>query len=737
MKRIVTLSLWIGLGSMGVQGASENVFVVVNTNSWASKAVANYYVGFRQIPESHVFHLDYRGAVDYINLDEFLKLVLQPVRREVRERGLTDQIDYLLYSADFPYAIDFSARIPPNWVPKDQPREAARFASGSLTGLTFLHSYLGAGVDAFASLTANRYAVQNLSRGRSQGIRQFRGEGLRSETDGLVDYPLSTMLGYAAGRGNSVGEILSYLRGGAIADASHPTGTFYFMRHADTRSRARSPLFETIVQSMRKAGLSAEIVDGQVPPPSSTVAGAVLGSADITWNPDARILPGSICENFTSYGGILGDGAQQTPLTALLRWGAAGSSGTVAEPFAIPQKFPNPAVQVHYVQGCTLAESFYQSVLGPYQLLIVGDALCRPWGINSAVDLAGLPPNGELQGTVRLSTKVSIPANLKLGGIDLFLDGRMLQHLDRAADFEIDSRKYPDGDHLLTAVAYLDSPAAPESRCRVSLWFNNASSRIECQQVASGPVRLGRELQVAVKSPGHERIAVQCQGRTVGTIASAQGTIRLPTTALGIGPVQLRAVAYDASGQTAAVSRPLAVQVLPPAVMAAISPSPLAGTQPGIAVRRADGTTVMVSTMLPRDWLERVHLPVDARFQFQAFVEADHADLFQFRGFHQGTIALRVDGKLVYSGSGTGLRYGVPLHLAKGVHEIQGQVQLQGQPRATFAFGNRGAQDLSESFCRCRPGTLIPFSKVESGDYTVATARRVARRTRTRPDRVR
>ena len=87
----------------------------------------------------------------------------------------------------------------------------------------------------------------------------------------------------------------------------------------------------------------------------------------------------------------MSSGASQTPLSEFLRYGAAGASGTVTEPYAIAEKFPHPMLQVHYARGCTLAEAFYQSVCGPYQLLIVGDPLCRPWANIPKVTVAGLP----------------------------------------------------------------------------------------------------------------------------------------------------------------------------------------------------------------------------------------------------------------------------------------------------------------------------------------------------------
>jgi len=106
----------------------------------------------------------------------------------------------------------------------------------------------------------------------------------------------------------------------------------------------------------------------------------MVGKSDFNWPASgSTILPGAICEHLTSLGGVMVENGGQTPLSEFIRNGAAGASGTVTEPYAIQAKFPDPFLHVHYVKGCTLAEAFYQSVRGPYQLLIVGDPLCRPW----------------------------------------------------------------------------------------------------------------------------------------------------------------------------------------------------------------------------------------------------------------------------------------------------------------------------------------------------------------------
>ena len=92
-------------------GGPENVAVVVNEDSWASRAVANEYVRLRNIPPSNVIYLKDLVAIDYMDVEDFRRTILSPVLDAIRKRGLEDQIDCITYSADFPCGIWFKSDV--------------------------------------------------------------------------------------------------------------------------------------------------------------------------------------------------------------------------------------------------------------------------------------------------------------------------------------------------------------------------------------------------------------------------------------------------------------------------------------------------------------------------------------------------------------------------------------------------------------------------------------------------
>ncbi len=172
-------------------------------------------------------------------------------------------------------------------------------------------------------------------------------------------------------------DIIRYLQRSATADGTFPTGTVYFMddtRNVEIRTMTHKPGFHLAVELLRRLGVKAEIAPGVLPQNRPDVQGLMTGYADFNWPPSgSTIRPGAICDNFTSFGAVFDPNAGQTPLSVFLQYGAAGTSGTVAEPYAYQNKFPYPMVQVHYARGCSMVEAFYQAVYSPFQLLVVGD----------------------------------------------------------------------------------------------------------------------------------------------------------------------------------------------------------------------------------------------------------------------------------------------------------------------------------------------------------------------------
>jgi uncharacterized protein (TIGR03790 family) len=92
-----------------------------------------------------------------------------------------------------------------------------------------------------------------------------------------------------------------------------------------------------------------------------------------------HFLPGAVADHLTSFGGML----TNSPQMSSLRWleaGATGSYGTVVEPCAFPQKFPNVTMLMsYYTAGETLIEAYWKSVAMPGQGIFIGEPLAAPF----------------------------------------------------------------------------------------------------------------------------------------------------------------------------------------------------------------------------------------------------------------------------------------------------------------------------------------------------------------------
>lgn len=559
--------------------APENVAVVVNADSPASRTIAAEYVKLRGIPACNVVEITGLADRERMTVADFRRQVLSPVLETIADRGLTRQIDVVAYSSEIPTAIDVGGDVGGTDLPPIITPVAA------INGLTFLHRPVMAKDVRYLHLEANAYARRPVREHRDtpwtadeqhryatvlrridehvkerkqpppeadpaagaaiarelldgfptlceshprsahlhynracalarlatadeavaaltkavdcgwsdhrhtagdpdlRGLAQrddfrhllqrmrempvvmpaargfrattgWRPDGSSADDADLPRYMLSIVLACTTGRGTSVDEAVACLRRAAAADGTRPGGTIYFERNDDVRSTTREWAFTAAARELEKLGVRSAVEDGVLPRQRSDVAGAVIGTADFDWKSSgSTILPGAIVEHLTSLGGVMKKHGGQTPLTAFLAAGAAGSSGTVTEPFAIQAKFPSPFIHVHYASGCTLVEAFYLSVTGPYQLLIVGDPLTSPWKRHFTVAVRNLAAGMTVSGDIDLDVTTASGDGIRAAGLELYVDGRLVASCAADERLRWSSGRHAAGEHDLAVVA--------------------------------------------------------------------------------------------------------------------------------------------------------------------------------------------------------------------------------------------------------------------------------------------
>jgi hypothetical protein len=373
-------------------------------------------------------------------------------------------------------------------------------------------------------------------------------------TSGMA-YMLSVVLGVTRGDGTTLEEAIAALQRSATVDFSQPYGGFYFSRTSDVRTQTREPAFADTMAEMQTLGFRAEIVKDKVPVKQALVLGACLGAANFDWAAsESYLVPGAIAENLTSHGGIMGSRGGQTKLSELIRAGAAGSSGTVTEPYAIQAKFPHPQLYTHYARGASLAEAFYLNVTGPYQLLIVGDPLCQPFANPPAhridqqgselnhrdtVTLALSPPRESL--SQQLAPNYKPP--LEPVTIWALLDFAPPQSgaFEPRVRIQLDPEEAP-GAHELRLVLVGEGALAIRRELVIPMWVGPPDSvTLETPDALASAA--GEPLLVRASAPGAERITLWHDSEQVGVLEGESGELSMDLAQLGQGPVRLHAVA--------------------------------------------------------------------------------------------------------------------------------------------------------------------------------------------------
>ncbi len=696
---VLCLINWLA-GGAAAGGGPENVFLVANARSWASLAIAHHYAALRQIPPNNVLYLDWPYSTDRVDIGIFREKLLAPIVGAMNARGIITQIDYVAYASDFPWSIDFTddlkqQKVPPEFTPIASVTALTYFATQAIRNQFNFLNYVNA--------QSNRYMPKSNPKKLdvpSRGFHGWYGFGADSQLveGGGESYLLSTMLGVTSNGGMSVDEVVEYLTRSVAADGTRPKGTIYYCKSPDqVRSGPREPGYDAACVELRKLGVRAEVIAARIPAGKHDVAGLLTGTRNFDWPASqSKILPGAICESLTSLGGVFSFNDGQQRLTDFLRYGAAGSTGTVIEPFAIAAKFPSPYMHVHYARGCSLAEAVYQSVSAPYQLLVMGDPLCQPWAEIPTVTVQGVRAGTAVKGrlTLRPDGKSGDEA---LDRFELFVEGAQVARCAVNDTMELDTTALPDGYVELRIVGFAPGPIETQGRAIIPVRVNNQDRKIDFTCSARSTATWKQPFKLTANAPGANKIIFSEGMRVLGTISGAEAEIEVKPEELGLGPVTLRARGqFGEETNDAVLSAPIQLTIEPDAPLPAQNLRQGMKLVPGLQFL-ADGEkrAVDIKATDESKWLVDTNVKKDQKFMLAAIFEVPKDGLYQFQVKHVGPLSIRVDKATLYDKKQIDAMWQyVPVGLAAGLHHFQ-LSGVGGQPTGLeIRFGDSSVMNL-------------------------------------------
>ena len=368
----------------------ENVALVINDQSAASQRVGDYYARRRAIPASNVIHINVSDS-ETIDRARYGALIERPIAESLTRQGLQDRILYLVLTQGVPLRIAGStgqsgtvssvdseltllyrrltgSALPiAGWIPNPYYLGSKPIRDAQ----TFTHRgfdiYLVTRLDAFTTDEALALVDKALSPSRE-------GKIVLDEKRTLIDRGGDAWLRASASELETLGYgdrvVLESTR--KVATDISPVLGYYSWGSNDPANRLRQFHLGFVPGSIAATFVSSD--------------GRTFNEPPVAWTPgDDRSKPFA--------------GTPQSLIGDLLREGATGAAGHVAEPFLESTVRPQILFPA-YVSGFNLVESFYLAMpFLSWQTIVIGDPLCAPFprkGLSPADIEGGLDAATEL-----------------------------------------------------------------------------------------------------------------------------------------------------------------------------------------------------------------------------------------------------------------------------------------------------------------------------------------------------
>lgn len=401
LKLKVSFTLLALCGAAGwswAGGSGLNIAVVVNRNDTNSVQLGNYYCEQRQVPPQNLLRINWTGGNVEWSKTQFESTLLTPLTAMLASRGLSNQVDHVVLSMGIPYRV-FNG------------------GAATLSGTNSTTSALFYGFKPDYDSPSQNPASCNLP---SATANPYAGSEMpfRSITNGNAW--LAMMI-----TSSNLAQAKAIVDRGGASDSSFPTQKVILGNNqGDPFRNIRYVTFDDTIFMTRLRGNYSVVRDTSGQPYG---LGLMLGYENGMWqfsiSPNT-FVPGAMADSLTSYGGKIFEFTDHTTLLAFLNAGATASFGTIVEPCGYLQKFPLPQGYFYQARGFGIAECYYQSLMNPYQGLLVGEPLAAPFAQPAGGSWVNLPANALLAGTTNLSLQfVAATPDRPVQQVDLFIDG--------------------------------------------------------------------------------------------------------------------------------------------------------------------------------------------------------------------------------------------------------------------------------------------------------------------------
>ena len=490
-------------------GKAFNTLVVVNTNSADSVELGNYYASAHGIPAHHICRISITTNTANLETNEFRAWLLNPITNHIATNDLTGQIDYLILCHDIPTRV----------------RHTEGVSASLFYGFKNAPSYWEAGGCNLPSYTSNAYY---------KAERSFHSADGWNSTNGFIAFHLIA---------SNLATAKLVVDRGADAQSTFPCSTINLHMNGEIGRFGREARYANAQFSFSSLpGLPVSCI---LAPYRLNMFGItnVMGFHDgfstipycvrmsNTW------MNGAYADHLTSWGGYITGFTNGMGQSTVLDWmgiGATASYGTITEPCAYLEKFPDPVMSFYYARGFTIGEAYTMSVEAPYHGLFAGDPLSAPFAAPPSLAITSPESYQIVTGSVPVHISACAHSNgVPPATLDLYFQDRLYTNLVALGPMP--------GNTLTIAVDGITNSAVAgtnDTLFNVVAALANAINSNSSQLVVAKPY--GDRIELAYKYFDHA-------GDNAPVFASASsGTATSLTLGVGLAATNLHPSTYSA-----------------------------------------------------------------------------------------------------------------------------------------------------------------------------------------------